>query len=174
MSLDIAIRPESPADHERVGEIQRLAFGERLQADLVAALRARAMPQLSLVASVEDELVGHVFFSPVSFDAIPDAPTAMQLSPVGVAPRFQGQGVGSALIRSGLSECAARGWPVVFLVGNPAYYGRFGFRMARPLGLTHPGAHGAFLQVVALRPNALAGLHGDVHFHEVFAELEAD
>jgi putative acetyltransferase len=170
----LRIRPETPADHARVHALQEAAFGSRAEADLVVALRASVQPQLSLVAEIADELVGHVFFSPVSICAPScGAPAAGALAPIGVAPAQQGRGVGSALVRRGLADCAQLGFRAVFLVGDPAYYGRFGFELAAPRGLHYvSSAFDAAFQVRELEPGALAGWHGLVEFAPAFAALE--
>jgi putative acetyltransferase len=168
--LDLEIRDDAPSDHARVYEVERSAFGSALQADLVNALRDSAEPKLSLVALLEDEIVGHIFFSPVTLASKP-APPAAQLSPVAVAPSHRRRGIGSRLIRAGLERCPSRGWSSVFLVGNPHYYSRFGFEMAKPRSFSCEGAHAPFLQLLELRPGALADLSGLIRFHPAFSEL---
>lgn len=165
------IRTEEPADQPRVYEIERAAFDSDVQPRLVEVLRRDAHPQLSLVAEVDDALVGHVFFSPVRFEA-ESAPPAAQLSPVAVDPACQGRGIGSALIREGLARCPAEGWEAVFLVGNPLFYSRFGLRMAAEFGLSCTGPHAPFLQALELREGCLAGMRGRVDFHPAFDEIE--
>ena len=131
----VHIRLETDADHVRVFEVVRAAFDSSVQAELVESLRLAARPSLSLVAVRAAEVVGHIFFSPVTF-ATGSGTTAAQLSPVAVDPSYQGEGIGSALIRAGLERCPAAGWSAVFLVGNPLFYFRFGFTMAKPLGFS--------------------------------------
>ena len=110
MESMIRMRPERPADHGRTFKVEQAAFGSRLQADLVEALRRSADPQLSLVAELNGVVVGHIFFSPVTIDSEREAPPAAQLSPVAVDPPHQRTGVGSALIRAGLEQCRSKGW----------------------------------------------------------------
>ena len=169
--LEIEIRDEDPRDYSVVYEVERSAFGRPLQADLVNALRDSAEPKLSLVALLKDEIVGHIFFSPVAFE-LETAPLAAQLSPVAVSPSRQRLGIGSKLIRAGLDRCPSQGWFSVFLVGNPLYYSRFGFQMAKSRGFSCGGKHDPFLQVLELRPGALSGLSGLVRFHATFSEFE--
>ncbi len=169
--LEIEIRDEDPRDHPGVYEVERSAFGGTLQADLVNALRDSAEPKLSLVALLKDEIVGHIFFSPVAFESETAAPAA-QLSPVAVAPSRQRLGIGSELIRAGLDRCRSEGWFSVFLVGNPLYYSRFGFQMAKSRGFWCGGPHDPFLQYLELRPGALSGLSGLIRFHPTFSEFE--
>jgi putative acetyltransferase len=169
----IDIREESPAEYRQVFEVERAAFGSPIQAQLVESLRATPDPSLSLIAVREAEVVGHIYFSPVTFEA-GFAPAAAQLSPVAVKPSWQGQGIGSALVRAGLERCRSQAWSAVFLVGNPLFYSRFGFEMAKPLGFWCAGPHDPFLQIVQLRPNAMAGALGRVDFHPAFAELDTE
>lgn len=168
---EIEIREEVASDRTRIRAVERLAFDSSLQADLVDTLRASGETVISLVAQVDDRIVGHIFFSPVSFETNA-ATTGAQLSPVAVAPDHQRQGIGAKLIRAGLDRCPDRGWLSVFLVGNPAYYTRFGFQMAKPLGFSCAGPHDPFLQVLELAPGALAGTSGLVRFHPAFDEAE--
>ncbi|NRA08004.1 MAG: N-acetyltransferase [Myxococcales bacterium] len=167
----IAIRAEVEADHERVLEIQAAAFGRQNEADLVEALRRSAHPMLSLVAEEGGGISGHVFFSPVGLDPPATAPPLGGLAPVAVEPERQGQGIGSALIRAGLERCPALGWQAVFLVGNPAYYARFGFELAAPTGLRYGDPRfDPVLQVLEFQPGALAACSGRLCFHPAFAE----
>lgn len=172
--MDVRIRPESAADVEQTFAVVEAAFRHRLEAELVNALRRSASPQVSLVAEADGVVVGHVFFSPIRIDSPLPAPPACQLSPVAVLPDQQRRGIGSELIRAGLTRCVALGWSAVFLVGNPAYYSRFGFRKAGPMGFSYPGPHDPYLQVLELSPGALSGVSGRVHFHPAFAEVGAD
>lgn len=153
-------------------EIQQAAFGRPGEADLVDALRATAHPRLSLVAERKGELVGHVFFSPVALQGEAAAPACAGLAPLGVWPAAQGSGVGSALVREGLARCASLGWRAVFLLGDPAYYGRFGFELAAPRGFHYQSpAFDRGFQVRELAPGALAGWSGFVRYARAFDEV---
>ena len=166
------IRAETPADHARVFAVQRAAFGQDDEAELVVALRAEAHPQLSLVAELDGRVVGHAFFSPVSARPPDLLPPACGFAPLGVHPDQQARGVGSALVRAGLAGCAELGWQAVFLVGNPAYYGRFGFVPASRFGLRYgvEALEPAF-QARELRPGALRACRGRVRYHPAFERL---
>lgn len=168
------IRPELPADHDRVFEVVQAAFGSRLEADLVVALRRSADPQLSLVAVEEQDVVGHIFFSPVTLDPDRTAPPLTQLSPLAVEPQHQRRGVGSDLVGAGLEQCAARGWHAVFVVGDPAYYARFGFQKAGPLGFSLGTPLDPYLQLLELESGVLDGVRGRLHLHPAFAEVGAE
>lgn len=167
-----SIRGERPEDEARVHGIQQAAFGRPDEADLVDTLRAEAKPQLSLVAERDGELMGHVFFSPVSIDGATAAPACAGLAPLGVLPSQQGRGAGSALVREGLSRCRGIGWKAVFLLGNPVYYQRFDFGLAATRGFHYESAaNDPFFQMIELEPNALRGHPGLILYHDAFAEF---
>jgi len=139
----VLIRPEQPADHDRVAELHRLAFGqhgEDVVVPLVADLRRSLVtePGLSLVAVDGDEVVGHVLFTRNLLDAPPRLVDVQVLSPLAVHPDHQRHGVGAALIERGVAELDDRGVPAVFLEGDPAYYRRNGFVAAGGLGFRKP------------------------------------
>ena len=176
----IEIRAERAEDAAAVRRVNELAFGQAGEAALVDALRAAARPHVSLVAADGEQVVGHIFFSPVSLEteggpegAREDSPfAAMGLAPMAVLPEHQRRGVGSALVRAGLGECLRAGRDVVVVLGHPEYYPRFGFVPAAPLGLRceYPVPDDTFM-VVELRPGALAGRRGLVKYHPAFAEV---
>lgn len=168
----VETRREVPDDRARIFQVEAAAFSSPNEAALVDALREAAHPHLSLVALLEGEIVGHVFFSPVTMEARPEVRVAA-LGPIGVDPAHQGRGIGSALVRAGLEQCPGQGWGAVFLVGNPVYYSRFGFVMAPPLGFTYENpALAPALQVVELVAGTLEGAAGPARFHPAFAEAE--
>lgn len=164
------VRAERPEDARAVWTVHEAAFGRPDEAKLVARLRQEAHPHVSLVAELRGRVIGHVFFSPVVIAGERSGPPAGGLAPVGVLPSEQGRGAGSALIRAGLEASRGLGWQLVFVLGAPAYYGRFGFVTAAPHGL-HYESHdfdGPF-QVQALVPGALAGVRGWARYHPAFA-----
>ena len=168
---DFEIRKELPSDHAIVDEIEEAAFGGPAEARLVRALRGSAQPQLSLVAALRNEVVGHIFFSPVTIEGTGPSPPAAGLAPLAVAPDVQGQGTGSALVRAGLRECTTLGWQAVFLVGAPAYYSRFGFSLAALQGLRYESeVFDRAFQLIELKQGVLTGCKGWVRYHEAFSE----
>ena len=165
----ISIRAEKPEDHESVRRVNELAFGRRNEADLVDALRANAHPYVSLVAIIDEQVVGHIFFSPVSIEAETGAFAAMGLAPMAVLPERQNQGIGSKLVREGLEECKRIGEEIVVVLGHPNYYPRFGFMPASRKGLRseYDVPDEAFM-VAELAEGVLGGRHGLVKYHPEF------
>jgi putative acetyltransferase len=166
----VIVRPERPDDVRDVFTIHEAAFGRPDEARLVARLRQEARPSVSLVAEREGRRIGHVFFSPVTIEGAPGM-AAGGLAPVGVLPDEQGHGAGGALIRAGIDAARGLGWELLVVLGDPAYYGRFGFVLAAPHGI-HYESH-AFdrgFQVQPLAPGAIDRARGWVRYHPAFSE----
>ena len=138
----VDVRAEEKSDWSAVRTVHLAAFGAHGQVvgNLVDDLRdAVARGEgLSLVAEEQDQIVGHVLFSPSLLDAPKRFVPVQVLSPIGVVPARQKHGVGTALIRRGLELLIGRNVPLVFLEGPPAYYSRFGFQAATDLGFRKP------------------------------------
>jgi len=132
------VRPERAGEHEAVRDLHRQAFGdgERVPT-LVDALRA-AGETLSLVAAADERVVGHVMLSACRLDALPRLVDVVSLSPLGVLPEYQRQGIGTRLVAEALASADRRGIPLVFLEGSPHYYGKRGFADATRLGFRPP------------------------------------
>ena len=145
----VRVRPEGPADAGAIRAVHRAAFGggEPAEAALVDALRAGAgwLPGLSLVAVGDGEVVGHVVATRARVGDVP----ALGVGPLGVIPARQGRGVGSALMYALLGAAQARDETVLGLLGEPSYYGRFGFVAATGVGIAAPDpAWGCHFQVL--------------------------
>jgi len=121
-------RAERSGDHPSVDAIHRLAFETGLEAAIVETLRQAVEPLISIVAELDrGEVVGHIMFSPVTIDRRGGDIEFMGLAPMAVHPRYQNQGIGSRLVEEGLAACRTAGTELVFVLGHPAFYPRFGF-----------------------------------------------
>jgi putative acetyltransferase len=166
------IRPETAEDHAAVRRVNESAFGCATEADLVEALRACAHPYISLVAVLDGQLVGHIFFSPVSIVSEASTFTAMGLAPMAVLPEYQKQGIGGQLVWEGLRECQRLGHDIVVVVGHADYYPRFGFVPAKSKGLRcEYDVPDEVFMVAELTPGALAGRQGLVKYHPEFGNV---
>jgi putative acetyltransferase len=128
------IRPETPADAPAVRRVHEAAFPTSAEADLVDRLRRNGKAAVSLVAEADGDIVGHILFSAVTFDP-PAGVVAFGLAPMAVVPGNEKHGVGRRLVQNGLAECHAQGACMVVVLGDPPYYGRFGFERASRHGL---------------------------------------
>lgn len=142
------VRREEPRDRAAVAAVHRAAFSSERHPGIVDALRGtdRWLPEGSLVYEEDGEIVGHVLVSEwdLGDGRVP------HLGPIGVLPRTQGRGVGSALMHAAIEEMRALGYPVLILWGDPRYYARFGFEDASGLGLEAPAGYESGFQALPL------------------------
>ncbi|WP_425148050.1 GNAT family N-acetyltransferase [Deinococcus sp.] len=139
----LLIRPEIPADIADIAEVTRRAFdrtkGEEVEMVANCRASARFIPELSLVAVLDDRVIGHVLTARTDLHGDTDNSErprrALLLGPISVRPEFQRRGVGATLIRRTLEIAAARPEPMIVLWGRSEYYPRFGFRPASDFGL---------------------------------------
>jgi putative acetyltransferase len=141
-----SIRAEHPADRAAIHAVVAAAFGQPDEADLVDSLRYGGHAVVSLVAEEDSGVVGHVMLSAMQ------APfRALGLAPVSVTPDRQSAGVGSALIIEAIRLAREASYAAVFVLGDQAYYSRFGFDVDAATGFASPYA-GAHFAVLALEP----------------------
>ena len=133
MAAPISVRAESEQDVSAIHAVEAAAFGREGEAVLVDALRERNQGFISLVATEADHVVGHICFSRVSIERSDG--NFFALAPLAVVPSHQRRAIGSMLVKTGLYECRRRKVDAVFVVGEPAYYSRFGFRPASGFGI---------------------------------------
>lgn len=136
------IRETIPSDAAAVRDIHARAFDQDEEADLALALLSdpSAEPRLSLLAEIDNSPAGHILFTAVTIEGMDAPPPAAILAPLAVLPDRQALGVGAALVRDGLLRLTQGGTVLVFVFGDPDYYGRFGFEAAWPHRFTptHP------------------------------------
>lgn len=120
------IREETATDIEAIREVNRRAFAQDQEGNLVDALRSNGAALLSLVAIVDGELVGHIMYSPATVGET----TGAALGPMAVLPEFQRQSIGSRLVEAGNQKLNEAGCPFIIVVGHAEFYPRFGFTPA--------------------------------------------
>jgi putative acetyltransferase len=171
--------PPAAGDAAAIRAVHTAAFrpttpgASPVEAPLVDDLRASAewLPRLSLVAEVDEEVVGHVVCSRGWITTPTGDRRVLGLGPLGVAPAHQGAGVGSALVHAVLGAADALDEPLVALLGAPAYYRRFGFEPARLHGAEAPDSSwGDHFQVRPLAAHDPA-LTGPFRYAAPFAGL---
>lgn len=158
----MALRPEEPADVAAVADLTDAAFtslppgipghgqeAPTVERRLLEELREDGdlLPTLTLVAVVDDAVVGHVACSRATLAGRP----SIGLGPISVRPDLQGRGIGAALLTAVSVTAEEAGEPAILLLGDPGYYGFFGWLPAASLGITAPGPWGDAFQVKPLR-----------------------
>lgn len=178
--LSVTLREEAPppsGDTAAIRALLRAAFGGEAEAELVDRLRAEpGAVRLSLLAERrrDGRLVGQILFSAM---AVGDDPAVLALAPLAVAPEMQRQGIGAALVRRGLALCRRRGLGrAVLVLGEPDYYGRYGFSAAAAREVTGvPWAGHPAFQARSLRPSpamaAAPPVAGDARYACAFGIL---
>ncbi|BCL75209.1 N-acetyltransferase [Jeongeupia sp. HS-3] len=166
--MTIHIRSACVADAIR--ELVTAAFGQPDEAGLVDALNDAGRVSLALIAEADGLVVGHLLFSPVSVAGV--AGEVVGLAPLAVAADWRRQGIGKALVEAGLAALKARGAAAVVVLGDPAYYGRFGFESAARFGLAcEYEVPAEYFMALELWPDALAFAAGTVAYAPEFAAL---
>lgn len=174
--MSLTIRPETPADYDRVFEITEAAFrdleiSDHTEQHLVNRLRTSTayIPELALVAELDGEVVGHILFTRAAIDGPDRSWESLTLAPVSVAPEHQRHGIGGQLIRAGIKIARELGFDSINLVGHAEYYPRFGFERASRYGVRCafevPDEASMLLE---LKPGALNGVSGVVRYAPEF------
>jgi putative acetyltransferase len=160
---DFLIRPERNDDAAAIYAVTLEAFTQPAEADLVNALRASGDAVCSLVAEVDGAIVGHVMLSKLASPA-----RCLGLAPLSVLPSQQKLGIGAALMTRAIEITAHDGWLAVFLLADPAYYSRFGFRVDAAAKFETPYPK-EYIMALELTPGALENLSGAIRYAAPFS-----
>lgn len=172
MNAGVQIRDEQPSDANFILRVHRAAFGGDVEVRLVDLLRQRNKSLISLVAEIGDDIIGHILFSAVTITGAAPNIRAIGLAPVAVLPESQRKGIGSALIHEGLDRGKRAGYDLVVVLGDPAYYARFGFRSAKQFGLENEYGVDEEFMVLELTKGIVARVSGLVQYAPEFKEAE--
>jgi putative acetyltransferase len=148
----VSIHPERPGDVAAIHAVHAASFPTELEARLIGLLRTAGRLPVSLVAEVGGAIVGHVAFSPVTTAS---GDVGAGLAPVAIIAPHRRQGIAAELVRVGLQACRTAGFGWAVVMGEPAYYSRFGFRPAAEFGLADEYGGGPAFQAIELVPGAL-------------------
>lgn len=166
------IRSEKPDDLTAIHRVNELAFGQPAEANLVEVLRRNGKVVISLVAVENDEVVGHILFSPATIEADDRIVNIVGLAPMAVLPAYQNRGIGSALVKAGLEECRKAGHAAVIVLGHPEYYPRFGFVPASRFGIkSEYDVPDEVFMAMELQAGALVGCSGVAKYQPEFSEV---
>lgn len=176
--MNVTVRQETEKDYELCERVVEKAFqsanhsrhDEQL---LVARLRNSGafIPELSLVAEFGGEIVGHIMFTKVVVNDEGEKHESLSLAPVSVLPEYQGKGIGSKLVITGLNKAKQMGFKSVIVLGHASYYPRFGFRPASKWGIRAPyPVPDASFMALELESQGLDGVRGLLVYPIEFAE----
>lgn len=171
----LRIRSATDADRAEILGVHKSAFGKEQGPEIVELVSGllgdkTAMPLFSLVAEIGGRVVGHVLFTAVRLQSSRQSISAQILAPLAVSKEHQGEGIGGLLINEGLKQLAASGVELVFVLGRPDYYRKFGFRPAGVLGYEAPYpipiAHEDAWMVQELKAGILGSAQGRIQCAE--------
>jgi putative acetyltransferase len=174
--VSIAIRPATGGDVAAIDALLRKAFPQAEEAMLVQRLCVDGDMVLTLVADDDESgsLAGVIVYSRMAVEVTGKAVAAVALAPLAVDASQRGQGVADALVRASLTQLADAGAMLVFVLGDPAYYERFGFSADWARGFASPYA-GDYLMALPLQGGAMpCGERGAATHAKAFAQLGGD
>jgi putative acetyltransferase len=161
----IEIRPEQANDIPAIRHVHREAFQNDQEGNIVDALRIGDGTLLSLVATVDGEVIGHILYSSASVGALAGA----ALGPMAVRPTWQRLGIGSRLVEAGNRMLRESGCPFVVVVGHATFYPRFGFTPASRRGITCEwNVPDEVFMLLPLDEQAMQGVSGQVAYCREF------
>lgn len=170
--MEIKIRQETTDDKTEVYELNSIAFGQENEARLVNLLRESEafIPELSLVATVDGKLVGHILFSKIIIvDKNHNEFESLALAPMAVRPAFQQKGIGGQLIKSGLDKARELTYKSVIVLGHEHYYPKFGFVPADKWNIKSPyDVPASVFMGLELVTDGLKGVSGMVKYPKEF------
>jgi predicted N-acetyltransferase YhbS len=168
----LIVRQEQPSEFQSVYDLVKIAFqtakvSDGNEQDFVNKLRASMnyIPQLASVAEEDSKLVGHIMLTKTYVTMGNSKFDALLLAPLSVRLEYRRRGIGSKLVRQSFELAKNLGHSVVFVVGDPAFYGRFDFTSSALFGIKHvPTIPVQFVMVHELFAGALSGVTGTVTF----------
>ncbi len=169
----VVVRQETRADIPAIHRVNQSAFGGEQEARMVEALRASPafVPELSLVAESHGRVVGHVLLFRADLVSPEGSRNILALAPLAVAPSQSHRGIGSSLVRAGVTKAGSLGYGGIVVIGQPEYYRRLGFRPAADYGIECSiNADQDVVTVLELVKGAFAG-GGTVRYPPEFARL---
>lgn len=170
--MNLTIRQENEKDFKQIYNFVKDAFktakvSDGHEQDFVNQLRASEnyIPNLALVAEVDNQIIGHIMLTRYTVQDEDHVHEVLLLAPLAVGLNDRHQGVGSKLIKKSFKLAREMGYTAALLVGDPAYYHRFGFKTSTDFGITclnKIAPHN--VQACELVENALANIKGTVQF----------
>jgi len=163
------IREEKDSDKEIIWKVNAEAFETEAEANLVNALRDSGIHFISLVAEEDEEIVGHIIFTPVELMGDDSGLKLMGLAPMAVLTKLRKKGIGSQLVKTGIEKCSTQGYDAVVVLGYPEYYPKFGFVPSVKYGIkSEYDVHDEAFMVLELKEGSLKDKNGVIKYHAAF------
>lgn len=173
--MEVNIRQENKNDFKAVFRVNKLAFGQDNEANLVELLRPSNafVPELSLVATVDDKIIGHILFVKIKIVDTENGQTeSLALAPMAVRPEFQHKGIGGQLIKHGLDKARELHYKSVIVLGHEHYYPKFGFVPADKWNIKSPyDVPTNVFMALELVTDGLKGVSGLVKYPKEFEKV---
>lgn len=173
--MEITVRKETAEDYSAVFALNKEAFGEEGEAKLVDKLRQSSafIPELSLVATFQNMVVGHILFTKIKIIADNgNENESLALAPMAVLPKYQKSGIGSQLIKAGLDKARELEFKFVIVLGHEKYYPKFGFEPASKWKITSPyEVPDNVFMAMELAEDGLKNVSGLVQYPKEFNEV---
>jgi putative acetyltransferase len=166
------IRKEKDSDKENIWKVNAEAFETEAEANLVNALRDSGIPFISLVAEEDEEIVGHILFTPVELIGDNSGLKLIGLAPMAVLTKLQKKGIGSQLVKTGIENCSSQGYDAIVVLGHPEYYPKFGFVPSVKYGIKseYDAPDEAFM-ALELKESSLKDKNGIIKYHAAFGSV---
>jgi putative acetyltransferase len=172
--MNISIRPEQPADIDDIFELNKLVFQQENEARLIEYVRQGTsfIPQLSLVAYSDDELIGYILFAEITITNGDYQHKSLGITSMVVHPEYQKRGIGAKLLIIGIQKASELGHTAVFVFGHEFYFPKFGFVPAARWNIRPPfDVPAEVFMAIELIPNALQHVSGIVEFPIEFSVM---
>ena len=172
--INIVVRQENPGDYPSVYNVNTSAFKRNDEALLVDRLRGSSsfIPELSLVAVMDGKVVGYILFTKITIVGNKHNYEGLALAPVSVIPEWQGKGVGSKLVYTGIDIAKTLDYKSVMVLGHEHYYPRFGFKPTNKWGIKAPfNVSDNLFMGLELVENALSDAQGTVIYSKEFGAV---
>jgi len=166
------IRKEKDFDREKIWKINTEAFDTDAEANLVNALRDSGISFISLIAEEDEEIVGHILFTPVELTGDNSDLKLMGLAPMAVIPKLQKKGIGSQLVKTGIDDCSTQGYDAIVVLGHAEYYPKFGFVPSVKYGIkSEYDVSDEVFMVLELKKGSLKDKTGIIKYHTAFGSV---
>lgn len=170
----ITLRKETKTDYPGIRRINDIAFGRKAESRLIDLLRKKDefVADLSIVAEQNEQLIGHILFTPIKIESGSESYQTLCLAPMSVLPEFQQKSIGKLLVIQGLQVAKDLGYNSVVVLGHPSFYPKFGFEPASKWGIKSPfpAPDEAFMAIELFR-DCLKKVNGKVVFPPEFDDL---